>query len=189
MEKIRTFVCFELAAHVKEQIGSFIDRIRTDSRCVRWADPAGIHLTLKFLGDVDEASISRIGECVVSAKGSIEKILIRIHEKGVFPNPKRPRVLWLGIEEGSGNLAALQQRLEDELFKAGFPREEREFTPHLTIGRVRFQDGIHEVIRNFENSPFPGVDFQAEEVVVMRSDLRPSGAIYTPLRKYKLKPG
>lgn len=189
MEKIRTFLCFELAEHVKEQIGSFIDRIRTDSRCVRWADPAGIHLTLKFLGDVDETAISRIDECVVSAKESIVKFLIKVHEKGVFPNPKRPRVLWLGIEEGTGNLAALQQRLEDELVKAGFPREEREFTPHLTIGRVRFQNGTQEVIRNFENSPFPGVDFQAGEVVVMRSDLRPSGAVYTPLLKYKLLPG
>jgi 2'-5' RNA ligase len=186
MEKIRTFLCFELAEHVKEQIASFIDRIRTDSRCVRWADPNAIHLTLKFLGDVDEPSISRIGECVESARQSSGKFLIKVHEKGVFPNSKRPRVLWLGIEEASGNLATLQQRLEDELFKAGFPREGREFTPHLTIGRVRFQNGIQEVIRNFENSPFPGVDFQAGEIVVMRSDLRPSRAVYTPLLKYQL---
>ncbi len=183
---IRTFICFELPKDVQREIGELQSRLKGLGRGVRWVRPQGIHLTLKFLGDVEEELIDAIGEGVAKASQGTSPIAITLKGSGAFPNFKRPRVFWVGVDEPSGQLIRLQAAIEDELAGLGFDKEQRSFSPHLTIGRVRSHDGLNAVINALQEIKLEPMTFTANRVVVMQSQLRPGGSVYTPLKTIKL---
>lgn len=188
METYRTFVCIEIPSEIKKAINSLQVRLRPLAKgYISWARQEGLHVTLKFLGDVAADKIEKVGQVVEQAVAGLQPFTISVSGTGGFPNLKRPRVFWVGIQEASGSLATLQSRIDDGLAGLGFPREERGFTPHLTLGRVKDVAGVGDVCRELEKSVLEPMSYTAKEVIVMRSDLRPDGPVYTALRTINIE--
>ena len=123
-----------------------------------------------------------------NVSGLTEAFDLKVTGTGCFPNKRKPRVFWLGLQHDINNtLFKLHEWVDQKLDPLGFPREKRRFSPHLTLGRVKTEADYHHVFDFFEKSPFPTMQFKVTEVIFMRSQLHPQGAIYTPIEKYQLQ--
>jgi len=182
---VRCFICFELPESIIGELSLMQQRLKACGKGVRWANPEGIHLTLKFLGNVNEEDLDAVAETVRLAGKSFQPIPIRVTGIGAFPNFNRPRVYWVGIEEESGEMALLQNCIEDELGSLGFEREKRSFKPHLTMGRVKYSKNITQISELLQNQTIDE-QFTAKQIVIMKSTLKPTGAVYTPLYRFPL---
>jgi 2'-5' RNA ligase len=189
MDQVRTFIAIEMPPAAQATLAAVqqaLQAVRGARDCVKWVRPEIIHLTLQFLGDVPASRLAAVGDAVARAGAGVPTFTLHLTEAGAFPNNRRPRVVWVGLGGKLDVLAHLQKMVERELADLGFPPEDRSFSPHLTVGRVR-QNADPEAVRALgeaiaglrieESEPFP-----VEAVRVMRSDLRPDGPIYTPLR-------
>jgi 2'-5' RNA ligase len=185
MDTVRTFVAIELAPDILTRLEDLLTRMKRDlpPGLVRWVRPAGIHLTLKFLGEVPANKVDAIAEAMRDACTSHPPFSFAINGLGCFPNPRRPRVIWVGVDEPSGTLAHLQRDVERAMKPLGFAPEERKFHPHLTLGRVK--RGTPGELRTLSEYISHGQakigEMQATSVSLIRSDLRPDGAVYTEL--------
>jgi 2'-5' RNA ligase len=186
MADIRSFICIEIPEEILFRLKNVQDRLKPHSRGVRWVRSEGIHLTLKFLGDVAERRLPDIARAVQLAVQNIKPFDISLNGFGAFPDFRRPRIFWVGIQENAGILVRLQRRIEEELEKEGFPAEKRPFTPHLTLGRVKSHDNIGAVSRILSAENIGVTEFRAREVVIKKSELQPSGALYTSLYNIEL---
>ena len=194
MEKIRTFIAIELDESVKDGLTKLRKRLEGQAPrgSVRWVRPEGIHLTLKFLGDVPADQIEEITQALQKGCEGFAPFSLSCGGLGCFPNLKRPRVVWTGIQEETGTLAQLQRAIEEHVAPLGYPTEKRKFSPHLTLGRVqkRVSSGDLRRLGELVGASETGTLGQMEvrSVNLMRSDLRPSGAVYTWLAEVELKP-
>jgi len=146
-----------------------------------------MHLTLKFLGEIQPRDLSDIDEVLRKIAASASPTRARLRGMGSFPHLQRPRVIWIGIEPDDDHLAALHSSLDEALQQIGFPCERRGFRPHLTLGRVRSSRGRGSLVEAIGSNA--GVDLghlQIDELTLFESDLRPQGAIYTALGRYRL---
>ena len=184
---IRTFICIEIPESVKERIEELQRHLRQIDSRVSWTKPSNIHLTLKFLGDVAPHRIERVRQATERSVISIAPFEIEVGGAGCFPSPRSPRVLWVGLATLPESLKQLQGKLEDELFREGFPRESKRFAPHLTIGRVRDPRNGSRLAEELQARGFDSEIFQAREIIVMRSELKPTGSVYTPQATISLR--
>ncbi|HEX8500974.1 MAG TPA: RNA 2',3'-cyclic phosphodiesterase [Pyrinomonadaceae bacterium] len=182
-ESLRVFCAVELPREVREAAAAHASRLRRDFPDARasWARPESLHVTLKFLGEVEPSRVADLSRAAGAAVGGSKPFRLSIEEAGAFPPRGAARVLWLGVSDASGGLARLQRRLEEECAAAGFPREPRAFKPHLTLARLRAPKGAHELSEAHRRSTFGPHDFQVSELLVIRSELGPGGSRYTPL--------
>jgi 2'-5' RNA ligase len=178
-DEVRTFICIEIPESIKERIRRLQDTLRRIEAQISWTKPQSIHLTLKFLGGVRASRIERVSNAVGRAARGISPFEIEIGGAGCFPSARSPKALWVGVSNVPDPLQQLYSNIEDELAQDGFPREKRKFSPHLTIGRVRAPHNASRVAEELVSSGFRSETFRATEVIVMRSDLNPSGSIYT----------
>jgi 2'-5' RNA ligase len=185
-EMVRTFICIEIPETVKQRIERLQSTIKSVGAQVSFTKPSNIHLTLKFLGDVAASRIKDVEAAVRLATAKVAEFEIEIGGAGCFPNTRNPRVLWLGLTALPEALGRLQRLIEDELDAEGFPRDQKRFSPHLTIGRVRSPARAREAAERLIAEGFEAEKFLAREVIVMRSDLRPTGSLYTPQAIIKL---
>ncbi|UCC64164.1 MAG: RNA 2',3'-cyclic phosphodiesterase [Anaerolineae bacterium] len=193
MEQIRTFIAIELSRELQDSLGRIQDELKrqVSERSVRWVKPEGVHLTLKFLGDVPAPRVASVSQAVESACLGFGPFAIELAGLGCFPNLRRPRVVWVGVGEPTGTLARLQRAVESALAGLGFEPEGRSFKPHLTLGRVQHRVGqgdrerLGELIAGYEAGRLG--DMLVAAVNVMRSDLRPGGAVYTALARVPLQ--
>ena len=184
---MRLFIAIGLNDTLKEKISElqkyFID-IDSD---VKWVDRKNLHFTLKFLGETGENKLKDIESAINKSLVQIKSFFITIEKTGTFPETGAPRVLWLGISEGSEILSSISSKLNDYLFESGFEKENRGFTPHLTIGRVRSNRNIlmlKDKIKQFHDISI-GKN-EVNEVLLMQSKLTPSGPIYTRAGVFKI---
>jgi 2'-5' RNA ligase len=184
---IRAFIAVPVPESVKEQIGLFEGDLIKTRADVKWVRPESMHVTLKFLGDVEERDTAEVVRRIEEAVGATKPFAVRIAKTGVFPNEKRPNVLWVGATEGADRLAELAGLVDSALLPMGFEKENRAFCAHLTLGRVRSQSGIDGAVRLLQDRTFDSDAFTADAVHVMRSELLPSGARYTPIAITHLK--
>lgn len=198
MTTVRTFIAVELDEALRASLGQAQDRLRGrlgtgGARCVRWVQPAGIHLTLKFLGDTPQARLPDVEQALARAGASVGPFTIRVGGLGCFPNTRQPRVVWVGLEEVTGRLRQLRDAVEREVAPLGFPTEKRPFQPHLTLGRVERDASPGDVRRLGEVVAAAAEGTLAEMAVTrvsfIKSDLRPSGAMYTTLFDAALQAG
>jgi len=195
MREIRTFIAIELPRPIKAGLTELQDRLRAQAppRAVRWVRPEGIHLTLKFLGRTPEGQIEDIVRALSSACAPFPPFACTVEGLGCFPNLHRPRVIWVGVQEPTGALSGLQRAIEEACAGLGFRRERRPFHPHLTLGRLQDRVSreeravVSELIRRTEAASLGTMI--ARGVSLIRSDLRPGGAVYTTLREVELKEG
>ena len=186
--KKRLFIAVDISNEAREHAASYIAALRetaADAR-ISWTKRENLHLTLKFLGDVDEAKIAGLVVALDKALTGMPTCDLEVVGTGVFPSARKPKVLWLGVNDIGGNLLRVAGAVDDGLSVVGFPIEEREFSPHLTIGRVRDPRNARDIARKHLQSKFDAVRFKVTEVVLYESTLSPSGSIYNPIFTAKL---
>jgi len=182
---LRCFIAFDIPTEIKTELTRLQDSLKRLGASVSWTHADGIHLTLKFLGEVNQAVIPKITEAMSTAAGTVSPFPVVAQGVGCFPNPRRPRVLWVGLDGGEP-LVTIQEAVEKATEPLGFERENRKFHPHLTLGRVRRPEGIERVVRELERQGFPRQEFRAHELRLMKSDLKPGGAVYSQLHSVEL---
>lgn len=183
---MRTFIAIELPESIKKEIEQVQAPLKRTETFVSWVKPKNIHVTLKFLGEVPEDKINEVFSATQKALEGIRKFTMSLKGMGVFPDVRRPRVVWIGSESGEEELSHMAKRVEEEMEEIGFPKEKRKFSAHFTIGRVKSPKNIEKLMELVKSSDFQTGKIEVNEVVVMKSQLHPTGAIYTPLKKVSL---
>jgi len=192
IDEIRTFVAIELPADSKRGLASIIEGLKRQSAApVKWVGVSGIHLTLKFLGQIPITRVEEIKRALATACAGTAPLRLGIATLGSFPGNSQPRVIWAGLSGDVGGLSELASQIDVNLASLGFPEESRPFTPHLTIGRVRPEAAPRarsELGTAVLSARQPrGLPFIAHSVSLMQSQLRPQGAVYTCLSSLPLQ--
>ncbi len=182
---IRAFIAIELPADVRAQLEAVIKRLRAArAAAVRWVAVGNIHLTLKFLGESDSTDLTRLGGLLQGIAARCRPAELIVGGLGCFPNNRQPRVIWVGMQIPP-QIKELQQSIEAAGERIGYAREERPFSPHLTLGRVQKNASREEIAQIAGALSAVTVGelgrFEAGGITLFRSDLRPTGSIYTPL--------
>lgn len=187
MERIRSFVAILLNDEVRAAVAAEIARLRPLAPRVGWVAAPNLHLTLKFLGELPPDALEQVKDGLTEAVAGAAPFSLHFYGLGAFPGMARPRVLWVGVAEGGQAAQALLARVEAALGRRGFPREDRPFSPHLTIGRVREPRGLaglQEAMARDARMDFGRLEARA--LSLMRSDLSPAGSRYTELAAFPL---
>ncbi|MDA1050768.1 MAG: RNA 2',3'-cyclic phosphodiesterase [Planctomycetota bacterium] len=180
MTRIRTFIAVDTSPAVRRRAVALQDKLREGEVNASWTDPENMHVTMQFLGDVDESLIPEVCQRVAVAAAPFAPFDLEFARAGAFPALDRPRTVWIGVDRGSQKLVELQFAIQESLVEMRFPRERRTYKPHLTIARVRAagprQKRLSELIAHYH-------DFKAEscdvtEVVIFASYLERSGPTY-----------
>ena len=185
----RVFCAIELPHDVRARVAEHIAKLRAAQPAARasWARDEGLHITLKFVGEIQPYKVPSVSTAAERSSHLVEPFSVVLDSTGTFPTRGTPRVLWIGAEDPSGNLAKLQQNLEDECASAGFARNDRPFHPHLTIARQRAPQGARTPAVLPRETHFESAVFPATELVVIRSELGYEGARYTAISRHKLE--
>ena len=192
-EQIRSFVAIELPEEVRKGLARLRDELERDEhRFVKWVDPGGMHLTLKFLGNIPSKRVTEVTGAMEEATHGISPFHLEISGLGAFPGLKQVRVFWVGIGGEVDKLSKLQQSIDAALAALGFAKEERPFVPHLTLARIR-QGASPSERRSFgelvDSTIFEEkYPVEVEAVNLMKSQLTPVGAVYTRLAVVRLRP-
>lgn len=187
---IRTFVALDLPVNVQKELAAFCAPLQRLDVAVSWIRPDRIHLTLKFLGNVEESTVEAIGEALRGAVETVRPFQLRSGGCGAFPSMREMRVIWVGVHGDLEPLTDLHRRVEGALERLGFARENRPFRAHLTLGRVKGRRGL-KVLQEalIARQAYQGVIFDVSEVVLYKSELKPEGAQYTPLKRLPFQGG
>lgn len=184
---MRTFIAIPLPPEVRALLDEMQKTLRSFGTNVKWTAIPSIHLTLKFLGEIEPASLPRLVESLGAATASERPFALRLHGLGGFPNLHSPRVIWCGLDGELPTLESLQKEVEMACVDAGFPPEERPFHPHLTLGRVRDKTNLQPLVDYIKIGSALEHTFAVKDFNVYQSILRPQGALYTVLEKIELK--
>ncbi|MBI3810979.1 MAG: RNA 2',3'-cyclic phosphodiesterase [Nitrospirae bacterium] len=179
---MRVFVALELPSAIKEAAAAIQRELITSKAAVGWVRAEGMHLTLKFLGEVSPSQLPGIKEALRDAVEGTGPLKISVRGIGVFPNSKNPRVVWLGIQTDDDRLLQLQERIDRALEVTGFPPEQHGFRPHLTLGRIKSSRGLDELMKAVAaQDRFLAGDCRLKELHLIQSELRTKWAVYTNL--------
>lgn len=182
IRSLRTFIAVEMSSEVRSRARQLVNVLQGTGAKVTWVKPEAMHLTLKFLGEVDLIDIPAVCEAVNAAVAELPPFEIVVSGAGAFPAAGRPRTLWLGVSDGNGELVVLHDAIERGLAKLGFRQENRRFRPHLTLGRVRGDRDLRELGQLVtQHADFVGGVSSVDEVTVFSSELEAEGPIHAPL--------
>jgi 2'-5' RNA ligase len=194
-EPWRLFIAVELPPEALDVLEGLQSELKqaAPQRAVRWVRPEGIHVTLKFLGDARQEAIGEVQAALDAAVQGHGPFNLRAEGVGAFPNTSRPRVVWAGIEGDVRQLKALRRSVEEHVSPLGYPTEGRSYTPHLTLGRVqngiprRQLEAVGALVEN--NTVGELARWRVDAVSLMRSELKPDGAVYTEVYRVPLGEG
>lgn len=178
---MRIFIAIPIPDKCKEILAKIQQILRTHKADIRWVSIDSIHLTIKFLGEVDPVIIPKLAESLQSESIAFPSICLRLHGIGCFPNSRNPNVIWCGIEGEIEMLSHIQRQVEATCQKYGFMPERRNFHPHLTLGRVIGKRNLKPLIDCIKIGLDLESSFRADHFNIYRSELKPQGAIYTVL--------
>jgi RNA 2',3'-cyclic 3'-phosphodiesterase len=185
---IRSFLALELPPQIKQELLRIHEVLKRSSLEVRWVRPEGIHLTVVFMGDVQEASIPPIIKMIGEVCSYYGPFPVALRSMGCFPNSRNPRVLWVGVESDRGRMSRFRDGLQEILLPFGIRTEKRDFRPHLTLGRFKRPGKVKSELEALLlkhgglTSPFSSLN----ELILFRSDLKPGGAVYTKMKLWQL---
>jgi len=175
--QVRAFVALQLGPELRSAVARVQEAVRRNiPGGVRWVQPDSFHLTIRFLGDLDETELERAAQVVRETR--FPAMSLRLGSVSAFPSVSRPRVLWVGLESEGDRLQRLADDFERRLGEAGFPPADKPWKSHLTLGRVSGTDVVRGWNRGISPSPEP---YRVDTLSLMRSELLPGGAIHTPL--------
>lgn len=186
---MRAFIAIPLPEKLCKEIELLQKDLSASGTDVKWVKPFNIHLTLKFLGDVDENQLEPIKAGISDAAGSRACFLISVSGIGAFPQPARPKVIWAGIDTGKEECRRLHKDIDASMEELGFKSEGRAFSAHLTLGRVRSGRNRLKLIESIKNNKDfnPGIEVPVDRIVLFRSRLTPQGPIYKELGIFRLR--
>lgn len=182
---IRVFIAIELSGALKESIEFYQTELKKHASGVRWVKPENIHLTLKFLGEIEPEKVEEIQRVLKTVPRDNPAFSLNIKDFGVFPNMSKPRVFWLGVELNAA-VINLHNTIETTLAGIGIMKDLRKFSPHLTLGRLKQPHNMAALLSYIKEYPFTSVRLNVSEFVLMQSKLKPEGAVYTPICRYSL---
>jgi 2'-5' RNA ligase len=189
MATIRAFIAAEIDPQTKKKISNLISILKKSEADVKWVTEDQMHLTLKFLGNIEQDRIQEISDALSAIANKAFSFTIHLSKLGAFPNMNHPRVIWIGIDKGAESLEALNKKIETNLEKLGFPKENREFKPHFTLARIKSSKNILELIKTLEKNTFDSEgEIKINKLIIFQSILTPKGAIYTKLSTAELAP-
>lgn len=184
---MRTFIAIELSPDLKKRLASLEEQLKSSEADVKWVKPENIHLTLKFLGEIDEKQLEEVSKIIQEAANKNKSFYIRLASPGAFPKLNTPRVIWVGIDKGDSETKQIAKVLEEEIVKVGIPQESRPFSTHITLGRVRSGKNCEKLVKNLEylanNSPQDSPEFMVTKITLFQSTLTPSGPVYEVLKE------
>lgn len=190
MSLLRAFIAIEIPPEIKKAIAAEIANLHNGAgRAVRWVATENIHLTLKFLGEISPASVELLSQALQAECDQHVPFDITVSGLGCFPNSHRPRIIWIGLNIPP-ELSRLQHKLETAAARLGYTAEDKPFSPHLTIGRIREQatpaelNNVHSALEKLHVGSLG--TFTAQSVHLFKSDLKPSGPVYTSLFSARL---
>lgn len=185
----RIFIAVDISDEARRKTAAYIESLKLEFPALRvgWEKPEKLHLTMKFLGDTDENRLEKLKDITQNIAAEIPKFNLQIAKTGVFPSARNARVLWIDVKDEKGSLTEINRLLESECERIGFPRETRNFKPHLTIARLKEPRGSRELIEKHLKKEFEPVGVEAAEIVIYESRLRPTGSIYEKLTTVQLK--
>jgi 2'-5' RNA ligase len=184
----RIFCAVELPDEVRARLQEHIVRLRKEvpDAAASWSRVENIHLTLKFFGNVEVDRIANISAAATRTTEQFSTFEIEVGKTGVFPRPSRAQVLWIGVNDLSGNLSALQKTFETECAAAGFEKEDRAYHPHLTIARLRKPESARRLAETHLNMNFEPIAVKLNDLIIFRSELSSKGSRYTALSHHLL---
>ena len=185
---MRAFIAIELTQEIKDVLGRLQAKLKTVGADVKWVEPKNIHLTLKFLGEIDEQTQNLITDKLEEISNAQKEFVISISSCGAFPNTNSPRVIWAGIEQGDQEIRTIANSIETQLESMGIPKETREFSSHITLGRARSSQNRQELAKTLSQlilKPLKG-QFPASKITLFKSTLTPHGPIYEVLKEFPL---
>jgi len=184
---MRAFIAIEIPDEIKKEMAAVQEQLRKANIDASWPREDGIHLTLKFLGEVPESKIPEIISGLQKAAEGIGRFRLEVKGVGTFPNPRNARVVWIGLAGEIGKLEKLQTAVEDAMAGIGLAKDERKFTAHLTLGRIKYirsRDQWIATLAEIKDKSLKG--FDATAVSLMQSELKPSGSVYTEMGRVEL---
>jgi 2'-5' RNA ligase len=186
-ETFRAFIAIDLPESVRSFLSEAQEELKLFGFRVKWVRPQNIHLTLKFLGNIATSATDKIAEGMTLAARNCPVVSLAAKGIGVFPGIRRPRVIWAGLNGQLEILANLQQSLDAHLADLGFPRESRAFKSHLTLGRVKGKIASARMRAAIDKlSEFESESFEISQIILFKSELRPTGAVYTKVHRVNL---
>jgi len=190
-KNIRAFLAIEPPENVLQEISRLQEKLKREiSGKLSWTRPQGQHLTLKFFGDISKEDVKNICAAVQKRMVSESKLNLKIEKLGVFPDARKPRVLWCAVTGDVERLINLQKKLDGDFAAIGFPAEDRSFKAHLTLARIkdpRDITGMSEALKKHDS--FKAGEFIADKLFLFQSKLSPQGAVYTKLAEFDLGEG
>ena len=180
--RVRCFVAVEVEDEIRARLAEAQEALAAAGSHVRWSRPESLHVTLKFLGDIEESNVGAVCTIVESVAAAHDAFAVEVAGLGAFPNPRRPRVVFARMSDPTNTLAAMARALDERATAVGVSRDRRPFRPHLTLGRVKSGRGMADLtqaLAAYEARAFGGQT--VSQISLMRSELRPSGAVYTRL--------
>lgn len=184
-QKMRAFVALELPRSVIRRISEIRGALATPDAKVRWVEPEKMHLTLKFLGDVDAQQLEAMAESVRQASERFDALKLGVGGLGAFPNRRNPRIIWVGIS-GHNGLLELYRHFEEAAVAVGVEPDERPFSPHLTLGRVKFVERHSPLLQRLKSIRVETLFASVTRVTLFQSTLTPEGPVYTPVERVQL---
>ncbi len=183
---MRLFIALPLGPQAEAYLGEVAGLLKQKGGAVKWVDARNIHLTVRFLGDTEEAHVHALKELLDTVAGRYSPVEATIDRLGAFPNLRRPRVFWVGLRDGLDVLENLATEVEQGVRRLGFDPEQKRFKPHLTLGRVRKNQGLDSLTAFIGSFEFVETPLRLDRLVLFKSTLTPRGPIYDRLHEAML---
>jgi RNA 2',3'-cyclic 3'-phosphodiesterase len=183
---LRLFIAVETPPDVQAVIKETVDQLRSSNADVRWESADKWHCTIKFLGDTPRDRVAALSESLHRIAADTSPFSLVYRSLGCFPGKRDPRIIWAGIDSSDGAMGDLSGRVDEAMGLLGFEKENRPFHPHVTLGRVRGNRQIPELLTIMETVTFESQPVVINQIVLIRSDLRPTGSVYTVQESYSL---
>lgn len=188
---MRAFIAIEFPKEIKDFLSGLQEQLKKSGADVKWVEPENIHLTLKFLGEIDEKKIEKIIQILEDIARNKDSFFIRLSTLGAFPKVNFPRIIWAGIDKGEQETKQIAKILEEKIEKIGIPKENRAFSSHITLGRTRstlnrqnLVESLNNLVHNFGGE---NLEFLVTKITLFKSTLIPKGPIYEALKEVSLK--
>ncbi|ODS32485.1 MAG: 2'-5' RNA ligase [Candidatus Scalindua rubra] len=184
---IRAFIAIEIGKEIKRKLSEFLSQLKETNADVKWVFPENIHLTLKFIGYIEEETLPGLNKIINDAISCLSPFNISIRNIGAFPNLKKPRIIFVCVQDKGNSLAKIYEKLDKGVEKLGIKRESKKYVGHITLGRIRSQKNISKLINTLKSDTehFFGLE-KVNYISLMQSKLTPTGPIYTRLNSFML---
>lgn len=189
---MRAFIAIDPPQEIKNYLADIQTKLKKSNADVKWVKPQNIHLTLKFLGEIDDTKLHKIIDILNGISLNHAGFFMRTAHVGAFPRIQSPRVIWVGIDKGNDRITSIVHELEEKIEKIGLPKEEKSFSSHITIGRTKSSLNREKLSGLLNNAAHEGLatnfpEFFVPNIILFKSVLTPQGPVYETLKEFNLK--